>query len=45
MQGDWALAEWYPNYRKKPAKDAENGAVSADDKGWKKDVEKKATTA
>ena len=34
MKGDWALAEWYPNYRKGKPKDAENGA---DDKGAKKD--------
>jgi hypothetical protein len=29
MQGDWALAEWYPNYRKGKAvaKDADNGAA------------------
>jgi len=25
MKGDWALAEWYPNYRKGKGKDAENG--------------------
>ena len=33
MKGDWALAEWYPNYRKgKPSKDAaDNG--QADEKG------------
>jgi hypothetical protein len=37
MQGDWALAEWYPNYRPKAkaGKDVENGAV--------KDADKKAT--
>lgn len=29
MQGDWALSEWYPNYRKgkATAKDAENGSA------------------
>lgn len=29
MQGDWALAEWYPNYRKGKAttKEAENGTA------------------
>ena len=37
MKGDWALAEWYPNYRKGKAKDAEN---NADEKGTKKDTEK-----
>jgi hypothetical protein len=34
MKGDWALAEWYPNYRKGKAKDTENG-----DNG-RKDTEK-----
>jgi hypothetical protein len=29
MQGDWALSEWYPNYRKGKAttKEAENGTA------------------
>jgi hypothetical protein len=37
MQGDWALQEWYPNYRPKAksGKEAENGAA--------KEAEKKAT--
>lgn len=39
LKGDWALAEWYPNYRKGKGKDAaENGA--ADEKDAKKDDEK-----
>jgi hypothetical protein len=36
MQGDWALAEWYPNYRPK-AKSAK------DSDSEKKDADKKAT--
>lgn len=35
MKGDWALAEWFPNYRKGKGKNAENGA--ADEKDAKKD--------
>lgn len=34
MKGDWALAEWYPNYRKGKGKDADNGETA------KKDSEK-----
>ena len=30
MQGDWALKEWYPNYRP-AAKDAKNGADKTED--------------
>jgi len=29
MKGDWALAEWYPNYRKGKAKDADSEAEEA----------------
>jgi hypothetical protein len=38
MQGDWALAEWYPNYRPKTksGKDTEGGSE-------RKDTDKKAT--
>lgn len=31
LQGDWALKEWYPNYRA-PVKDAKNGADAKDKK-------------
>ena len=31
MQGDWALKEWYPNYRP-AAKDAKNGTDAKDKK-------------
>ena len=36
MQGDWALAEWYPNYRKKTKEEAE--AASETSKTEKKAV-------
>jgi hypothetical protein len=38
LKGDWALAEWYPNYRKGKSKDADTGA--ADEKDAKKADEK-----
>lgn len=40
MQGDWALAEWYPNYRKGKSKETpENGSDA------KKESEKATATA
>ena len=39
MQGDWALAEWYPNYRKRTKEEAEAGEETAEtDKTSKKAV-------
>jgi len=36
MKGDWALKDWYPNYRK-------GGNKGKDDNGEKLDVSEKAT--
>ena len=30
MQGDWALAEWYPNYRKRSKEEADAGEETAE---------------
>jgi len=42
MKGDWALQEWYPNYRKKSSS-SEDGADEAKETEESKDEKKSAT--
>jgi hypothetical protein len=39
MKGDWALAEWYPNYVKKPKKGAVSEPLTDEDSSQAPDIE------
>jgi hypothetical protein len=45
MKGDWALQEWYPNYRKKSSTSEDEEADSTDSKDTAETKEDKAATA
>ena len=44
MKGDWGLAEWYPNYRKKSGESVNSGALEQVDKEAEEQDEKKSAT-
>jgi hypothetical protein len=43
IKGDWALAEWYPNYVKKSAKKAGTAEVDAEEEGTSEDTDAEET--
>jgi hypothetical protein len=45
MKGDWALQEWYPNYRKKASTSEGGDEEEADSKDAAEPKEQKTATA